>query len=147
MHTVLPVRMHTTAVEKPKGTRADVGEMPFGNSLERSRVHKWTSQLTLRRLPFVSRVNSERLCSIEDRSSAGFTIQSVRDLEFQNSRIHVMLQLGIGQLHRGCCEFVGLGCKLYNVLNCFYSNNLPGTFPLFSCVRDWFLRVHFSVVY
>ncbi|KAK1120519.1 hypothetical protein K0M31_012498 [Melipona bicolor] len=43
---VLPVRMHRAA-EEPKGSRADVGEIPFGESLERSRVHKWTIQLTL----------------------------------------------------------------------------------------------------
>lgn len=55
------------AAEEPKGSRADVGEIPFEESLERSRVHKWTWQLTLRRLPFVIRANSERLDDVGNR--------------------------------------------------------------------------------
>lgn len=35
------------SVGEIEGERADVGEIPFGESLERSGVHKWTRQLTL----------------------------------------------------------------------------------------------------
>ena len=55
-----------------EGERADVGEIPFGESLERSRVHKWTSQLALSRLPSPSsfRANSPHrtLARFDDRA-------------------------------------------------------------------------------
>lgn len=55
-----------------EGERADVGEIPFGESLERSRVHKWTRQLALRRLPFRSSFSSKfstsRLARFGDRA-------------------------------------------------------------------------------
>lgn len=59
MHAVLP-SADAQSGGGAEGERADVGEIPFGESLERSRVHKWTSQLALRRLPFRSsfRANS-----------------------------------------------------------------------------------------
>lgn len=67
-YTVLRVRMHG-ASEKSKGSRADVCEILFGESLERSRVHKWTRQLTLNRLPFAPRARTRSVSSSRNREN------------------------------------------------------------------------------
>lgn len=71
LHAVLP-SAEAQSGGGAEGERADVGEIPFGESLERSRVHKWTSQLALRRLPFRSSFSSKfstsRLARFGDRA-------------------------------------------------------------------------------